>query len=438
MPAYKHQRLLPRQTRRASGTSSLADGVKAAVADPLWFLARQWQLGEFEAGNGGAPVNTIVEYADDPLTQIGWGTNPVFEPIRDPELPLEATVEGGNTGNSFDPAELPRRTHVDAGTATDPMAGVPPGWDPERLEYRFSIRSSGTTELTAKDYDGDHLDWYTFSAKAIAPPAIATPMDQTPTPVRFRGMPRARWWELEDARIDLGDLSRPDLDLLTPLLIEYALLYSADWYVVATAQPVGTLRTVRRVAVVDSFGVSEDIPPLPAHNGGGFAMFTLSGQPSSHHLLINAKLSSSQGAALEDVLFVRDEDANLVWAIERGCYDAPDHTHPERVERIARAAEQPPTAPAAPAGAALAYRAAAPLPEHWIPYVPGHRPQRPASAAARTDHRPARPRAAPHRHRRRLAQPRRGRAGATTRGVARRRGSDRGPRGLAAGRRSPA
>jgi hypothetical protein len=35
-------------------------GLEARVHDPLWLLARQWQVGEFEGRNTGSPVGATV------------------------------------------------------------------------------------------------------------------------------------------------------------------------------------------------------------------------------------------------------------------------------------------------------------------------------------------------------------------------------------------
>ena len=46
-----HRRIEPDATRR-----SLAAGFAAGVHDPLWFLSRQWQMGEHQGENATPPV----------------------------------------------------------------------------------------------------------------------------------------------------------------------------------------------------------------------------------------------------------------------------------------------------------------------------------------------------------------------------------------------
>jgi len=43
-------------------TQDLATGLEARVHDPLWLLARQWQVSEFVACDGGSPINAQVAW----------------------------------------------------------------------------------------------------------------------------------------------------------------------------------------------------------------------------------------------------------------------------------------------------------------------------------------------------------------------------------------
>jgi hypothetical protein len=60
------------------GLSDLARGFSAEVADPLWILGRQWQLGEQQGEDASSPVR--VEHRST-LTPI----DPMFgDPEQDP------------------------------------------------------------------------------------------------------------------------------------------------------------------------------------------------------------------------------------------------------------------------------------------------------------------------------------------------------------------
>lgn len=74
-------------------SSDLDSGLQAKVADPLWFLARQWQFGEFQGEDAGSPV-----YADISATTARTsglrglaGPDTKFDSL--PKGPVEASVE---------------------------------------------------------------------------------------------------------------------------------------------------------------------------------------------------------------------------------------------------------------------------------------------------------------------------------------------------------
>ena len=51
------------QQIRGSDTSiDIGEALEARVRDPMWFLVRQWQSGEFEAENGGHIASMSVEW----------------------------------------------------------------------------------------------------------------------------------------------------------------------------------------------------------------------------------------------------------------------------------------------------------------------------------------------------------------------------------------
>jgi hypothetical protein len=48
--------------------ATLARSLQAQVRDPLWFLTRQWQVGEFAGDDGGSPVQATVGIESRPVT----------------------------------------------------------------------------------------------------------------------------------------------------------------------------------------------------------------------------------------------------------------------------------------------------------------------------------------------------------------------------------
>jgi hypothetical protein len=264
-------------------------------------------------------------------------------------------------------------------------------WLPDRLEYAVSVAAGlaadGTADrtLTASEICEGELDWCDFDVDGQAPLAAdggrSMPVLQTvvPAPISFRGAPAARFWEFENAQIDFGLMSVGPGDLAHLLMIEYASSWGNDWFVVPLDLKVGTLTSIDSMVVSDTFGVRSLLRPigdaaLPAPNWSLFQMARLrppggAAQPGIQRNLFflpPVLARSLQGPALEDVLFMRDEMANMAWAIEReveGPLEA-------AVRRDAALAASTAAEVVAPAPTGPHYRLASEVPAHWIPLLP--------------------------------------------------------------------
>ena len=75
---------------------NLEEGLEARIADPLWMLARQWQVGEFHGEDAASPVFIEAEVEATPLSHFRSGrpseNNPVYRRNR-VDVPLETFVE---------------------------------------------------------------------------------------------------------------------------------------------------------------------------------------------------------------------------------------------------------------------------------------------------------------------------------------------------------
>ena len=90
MPSITTWSRLEPNVRGASQNETL----KARIYDPLWLLARQWQLGELQGDDNGTPVSARLRAECAELTRYvpqGGAARPVkFDPKR---VPLETFVE---------------------------------------------------------------------------------------------------------------------------------------------------------------------------------------------------------------------------------------------------------------------------------------------------------------------------------------------------------
>lgn len=273
---------------------------------------------------------------------------------------------------------------------SEPGAGNP-SWLPERMEYAFSVGtklSDGERVLTAPEYSDGHLDWYAFDANdevklGGATDNAATEIMRTaiPAPVSFRGMPAARFWEFEDAQVDFGSVDAGPTDLLRMLLVEFALAYSNDWFVIPLELDIGSLYQTRSLVITDTFGVrtlikpaSELAPPFSTWRMFQHSHLRGSGHEPASNLffLPPSLLKGLESKPIEEVLFLRDEMANLAWAIER-VVESPAELPLNRFEAdLAQKRRSEPEAPSQPAtiSEALRYRLSTETPDYWVPLLP--------------------------------------------------------------------
>jgi hypothetical protein len=165
------------------------------------------------------------------------------------------------------------------------------------------------------------------------------------------------------------------------MMIEYVSSYGNDWFVVPLTLPVGSLTAVNSLVVTDSFGVRSWLRPigdpgLPAPYWSMWrpsAMVRAGNPPLSHFssdkfFLPPALGRVIEGTTLEDVLFMRDEMANVAWAIERTLENPLEQALPG-VANSPASTTAAASAPAA-AGAAARYLLSSTVPENWIPLLP--------------------------------------------------------------------
>ena len=151
------------------------------------------------------------------------------------------------------------------------------------MEYSFALGAAADANgLVAQEYDGGSIDWYTFD-RATSPLAggAAQPASLSRTvtvaPVTFRGMPARRFWQIEDAAVNIGALDAAASDIGRLLLREFALTYGNDWFQILLALPVGCQATINALSVTDTFGLATTIPHYAAVDGvpGHWRLFAL-------------------------------------------------------------------------------------------------------------------------------------------------------------------
>jgi hypothetical protein len=147
-----------------------------------------------------------------------------------------------------------------------------------------------------------------------------------PSPVEFDGMPDTRWWALEDRKTNFGEIKPAKTDLAQMLLMEFALVYANDWFVIPMTLPIGSLAKVKGMVVSNVFGENfwiEAAGKGSDQNWHRWAMYihNIKGDaevPSDLTLLVApATAKMQEGYPEEEVMLIRDEMANMVWGIEQ-------------------------------------------------------------------------------------------------------------------------
>src|SRR5262249_36579734 len=236
----------------------------------VWFLGRQWQMGEHQGEDAASPV--LIEYSKtiqpiEPRDQSP-SLNPVTtppEPIVEAEAqawspgqririglaasrglpPVESQTDSSLllsglptpyerfNGKGYDGRELfKRRAEFGLGdglfSELHPMSGED-CWDYAGLVYNSSFRCGGRT-LRLSRHDGGRIDWYSVDASGSTTPPTAEPGKALPATIRLPGAPHPRWWQIEDARVDIGGFPPDRSHFPTMLLIDLIVSHGDDWF----------------------------------------------------------------------------------------------------------------------------------------------------------------------------------------------------------------
>jgi hypothetical protein len=243
----------------------------------------------------------------------------------------------------------------------------PPAWDATRLDYGASV-SAGKLTLEANPDAEAALDWYALDLVSGDPPAVQPSLTSVmPGHVRFRGMPSPRWWDFETSKTDFGAIAPDSRDLAKLLFADFLLIHGDDWYLAPLDIPSGSLCWIDSLTVTDVFGVTNAIPRADAMPGNDWTVFsttdTRTGSPAPFLVAPASAIAAAlEGDPIEEVHLLRDETADMAWAVERVAEDA--------VGRPQTLSSLPSSGPVPNAPAPLAYQLASALPDTWFPLLP--------------------------------------------------------------------
>lgn len=284
---------------------------------------------------------------------------------------------------------------------TQPSEATDDAWKPAYMEYQFTAaaedEAGAKTLLSAEQYAQGHLDWYSFDidnrsnavlkdrpGEAIAAgTGVKTQLSFIPAPVSFGGMPLPRYWEMENYKTEFADVTAQTTDVAKLLLTEFALIYSNDWCIIPFNLESGSLTDMLGLVVTDVFGERLLIQAAGQGTDEDWQRWTLfnlhttkEGDLSDHRLFLPPSIDKwMESDPVEKVNFLRDEMANMVWAVETAIpsqlgYGISGH---ETAQRKADAENPVPPVFHETEGK-VRYVLGTEVPYNWIPFAPVHNP----------------------------------------------------------------
>jgi hypothetical protein len=277
-------------------------------------------------------------------------------------------------------------------------------WLPSKLEYQFSCSAPEDAKekiYEAEEYYTGRLDWFNFSINDNLT-GLGTPTESyetdvqgsiinslIPTAVDFAGMPNTRWWSFEEGKTYLGNIKPNTIDIGKLIFSEFALIYANDWFLIPQRLKAGTISQVKGLVVENVFG--ERIWIESAGKGEDddwqrWTMFTINRkgkdlkQADNSLLLLPTVPKIQEGPPLEQFIMIRDEVANMVWAIEteitlpsgrrsKAAEAARElYAFYKRLIKIPQKSES-----AKESTASIRYKIMNSVPENWIPFIPVHK-----------------------------------------------------------------
>jgi hypothetical protein len=269
-------------------------------------------------------------------------------------------------------------------------------WQQENLAHQFGVHNEKGIDLHAPDYQSGHLDWYSFDSATVKIDPTENATDSEifmPARVSFAAMPDKRLFSFEDSKLDLSGMEVDQADLVKLLIIDFSLISDNDWFTIPLEMEPGEICWINRITVKDVFGITTVINndkntgqflnanPLKVWDSFKIRPSDLLRERGQNNAELFKKEEQflylppvttfrQESRPLEEILFLRDEFANMVWGIEKTVcngwgkpVNGYDH-HLEINGPFLNPEKRETTMPQ--------FRLASQVPTNWIPYLPFH------------------------------------------------------------------
>lgn len=323
-------------------------------------------------------------------------------------LMADNVMDGGSLWEKIQKNEFPKGDLLPLATVTNKLknwyqelflpAEEQSSWQSRNLVHQFTVHGQKDIALNAPDYQGHYLDWYSFDQATIGIDPTENTIDSEvfmPVRVSYPAMPDKRLFSFEDSKLELSGMEVDQSDLLKLMIIDFSLISDNDWFTIPIEMELGELCWVNHITVKDVFGVTTvinndkntgqylDRNPLKIWDAFKIRSSDLLRERGKSNQGLYKKEEQflyippvtafqQESRPLEELLFLRDEYANMVWAIEKTVcnelgkptngYDLHLELNGPFLKQEEKRAENKNPIPQ--------FRLASTVPTNWIPYLP--------------------------------------------------------------------
>lgn len=220
-------------------------------------------------------------------------------------------------------------------------------WNMEKMSYATKV-DSGKDKFIADDYESGKMSWYSFDhdeEKTGKDEKEIKMLSYIPTPANIPGAPSLRLWGIENIPVIMGCQTNGFSTMANAVVMQYINNYSNDWMITPLETETGVVLDVEGIVIKDTFG--ESIYITADAEKADYKYFKNKEKMSAsqvdelrftdrwnmfgntkHNAYLENNFSVNRGLffpsslihneerVLEEVQFLRDEMANMVWGVE--------------------------------------------------------------------------------------------------------------------------
>ena len=278
-------------------------------------------------------------------------------------------------------------------------------WNEQKLGYEVSMGES-TNVYEAEDYCTGKLSWYSFDGAENPTPKKSAEQDDgiiekdkwlsyLPVPAILPGAPARRLWQFEDVKVRFGQQENNEVSMLAnAVVMQYVTMYGNDWMLTPIETVAGTILDVEGIMITDTFGnrifIDTSAEEADKKNTDKSVSFTdrwslfgttkanaynTSDFSSEKGLLFPPTLPRcEESKPVEEVQFLRDEMANMLWGVENiindGCGGTISGKNLSDAVLSVVDAQKEDTVDTNEGNNEYSFLVQNRVPIHWIPFIP--------------------------------------------------------------------